>query len=239
MKRFLFTFLFLSCIVSCKKEIQLIFEEQNTLYDTNAIIEINIPEAQGNSIAAKGINNKIRSHIANSLNFSEIDDTATKLSQSIERFNSEFIDFKERFGESSLVWEATFDGEIMYQSPEVLSISLTSYINTGGAHGNSIVKVFNFNPKNGYLLEFKDLIINKGAFSTIAKQFFTKEVALKSSEDITDFFYGKDFELPENIGYNEEGLLLLYNTYEIASYSMGITEFTIPYSEINSLLLKR
>jgi hypothetical protein len=55
---------------------------------------------------------------------------------------------------------------------------------------------------------------------------------------MTDFFFGKDFVLPENIGYNEEGLLLLYNTYEIASYAMGITEFTIPYSEINNLLLK-
>ena len=51
-----------------------------------------------------------------------------------------------------------------------------------------------------------------------------------------DFFFGKDFQLPETLGYSDEGLIVLYNPYEIASYSQGIIEFTIPYSEISSFL---
>ena len=38
--------------------------------------------------------------------------------------------------------------------------------------------------------------------------------------------------LPENIGFSDEGVILLYNVYEIAPYSEGITEFTIPFEEV-------
>jgi hypothetical protein len=174
MKRFLFIFLLVSCVISCKKESQLVFKELNTVHDTNTVVEINIPEAQGSSVVATAVNKQIRSHIANNLNFSEIDTDSLELSQSIEQFDAEFRDFKNRFGESRLVWEATFDGEVMYHSPEVLSISLTSYINTGGAHGNSSVEILNFNPENGKLFELKDLITNEDAFTSIAKRFFVK-----------------------------------------------------------------
>ena len=45
------------------------------------------------------------------------------------------------------------------------------------------------------------------------------------------------FQLPKNIGYSEDGIILLYNTYEIAPYSTGIIEFVIPFEEVNSLLI--
>lgn len=51
-----------------------------------------------------------------------------------------------------------------------------------------------------------------------------------------DYFFGKDFQLPESIGFSDEGVIILYNPYEIASYSQGIIEFTIPYEEIESNL---
>ena len=51
-----------------------------------------------------------------------------------------------------------------------------------------------------------------------------------------DYFFGKDFQLPESIGFSDEGVIILYNPYEIASYSQGIIEFTIPYNEIDANL---
>ena len=38
------------------------------------------------------------------------------------------------------------------------------------------------------------------------------------------------------MGFNENGIILLYNVYEIASYVQGVTEFTIPYAEANPYL---
>lgn len=238
MKRFL-AFFILSCLFfSCEEDSKLSFIESNRLYNDNAIIEINIPEAKGKSTLAKSINTTLENHIANALNFTEEDIDSTSLLYAIAEFDKEYITFKTDFKESSLVWEATFDGEVMYESPEVISIAVNSYTNTGGAHGNSVITFYNFNTTDGKLLELKDIISNKPAFTEIAKQHFTKELTLEASESVDDYFYGDSFHLPENIGFNDEGIILLYNTYEVASYAMGITEFTIPYSEIESLLLK-
>ena len=51
-----------------------------------------------------------------------------------------------------------------------------------------------------------------------------------------DFFFGKPFQLPKNIGYSDDGLVLLYNVYEVASFEQGYTEFVIPFDEIKSYL---
>jgi len=51
----------------------------------------------------------------------------------------------------------------------------------------------------------------------------------------TDF--PESSQICANIGYTEEGIVLLYNTYEIAPYSTGIIEFTIPFDKVSSLLV--
>jgi len=96
----------------------------------------------------------------------------------------------------------------------------------------------NFNPSTGDLLAHDDFIANKSAFSDLAQQHF--KAAIKTSADIIfeDYFFGEAFQLPENIGFNDEGIILFYNVYEIAAYAIGITEFTIPYEEV-AIHLKR
>ena len=42
--------------------------------------------------------------------------------------------------------------------------------------------------------------------------------------------------LPENIALTSHGLRLLYNSYEIAPYAMGQSDFTIPYDELTKIL---
>jgi len=238
MKRGFAFLLIFTCLFCCEEDYNLTFIERNKLYDDNAIIEINIPEAQGNSVLAKAINFKIEHHIANTLNYTRTNVDSITILEAIAKFDNEYLRFKSDFEESNLVWEATFDGEVMYQSSDIISIALSSYTNTGGAHGNSYITFYNFDTTNGKELELNQIINDIDTFTEIANTYFISKVNNNTSESIADYFYGKDFQLPENIGYNEEGLVLLYNTYEIASYAMGITEFTIPYSEIESLLLK-
>lgn len=235
---FWFIVLFLS-LVSCVEEAQLIFTESNQLYKGNATIEINIPIAQGDTELANNINLKIENHIANTLIFSEEDSNTATLEEGISKFDAEYKNFKSDFEESKLIWEATFDGEVMYQTSEVISIAISSYINTGGAHGNSVLTFYNFDTLNREILEVEDFINNIDAFTKIAEQHFIEDVDLDESETIADYFFGESFHLPANIGFNEEGLVLLYNTYEVASYAMGITEFTIPFEDIDSLLIKQ
>ena len=83
----------------------------------------------------------------------------------------------------------------------------------------------------------KYAIEKRGADTMPNGQFYLDETEdVANSEDFGDSFFGKRFQLPESIGFSDEGVIVLYNTYELASYSQGITEFTIPYEEANSFL---
>ena len=67
-------------------------------------------------------------------------------------------------------------------------------------------------------------------FNSIAEKHFKNSLAQSNSQsNIQDYFFGKSFQLPQNIGFSEDGLILLYNTYEVASYAQGYTEFIIPF----------
>jgi len=222
--------------MACEEEITITFIEFNIEFNENAIIEINAPRVEFKSVIGDSINSKIERHIANMLNFSE-EESNIILGDALTKFDAEYKTFKNDFEESALVWEAIFDGEVTYQSSELISIGITSYLNTGGAHGNMNVTFLNFNPNTGNLLDLKDLISNQTAFEDIAKKHFKKVTQIADETGYGDYFFGEDFHLPANIGLNDEGVTLFYNVYEIASYAIGITEFTIPYNEVSDYLM--
>ena len=90
----------------------------------------------------------------------------------------------------------------------------------------------NFNAETGNRIPNKNLFKNESDFKAAVKPYY--EAALNEDDII---FEPDNFQLPANIGYNEEGIILLYNTYEIAPYSTGIIDFTIPIDKVSSLLV--
>lgn len=233
-KIFCYNLLFL-LLIGCKKEVSLSFSEEIITSETDAIIEIVYPKANGDKLVSNAINTTIETHISNTLNF-DADKESVAFNQAIKTFNNNFKTFKNEFPDSSQKWEALIDGEVIYQSPEVISLALNTYIDTGGAHGNGQITLFNFNPETGLEYKNKAIIKNSEAFLELARSHFKAELNDDANKSIEDYFWGDDFKLPENIGFSHDGIILLYNTYEIASYSQGITEFTIPYEEANKYL---
>ena len=107
----------------------------------------------------------------------------------------------------------------------------------GGAHGNDKIKFLNLNAKTGEVLNQNDIIENSSGFKALAEKHFV--ASLETKEDrlkMEDFFFGKPFQLPENIGFSDDGLVLLYNVYEVASYAQGYTEFVIPFEDVTPFL---
>ncbi|RLD26699.1 MAG: DUF3298/DUF4163 domain-containing protein [Bacteroidetes bacterium] len=220
-------------IFSCDQEIDLTFSEINFEKIQNAIIDINVPNAEGDIDVSESINSTIANFIVNTISFSEDSLINISLNEAVIKFDSIYIAFKEDFEENSLVWEALIDGEVIYQSPAITCIAINSYLNTGGAHGNMTISFLNFNSQTGQLLLIDDYIKNRPDFIKLAEEYFNIELQESSDEtNFDDYFFGEDFHLPENIGFSDDGVILLYNVYEIAPYSEGITEFTIPFEEV-------
>jgi len=178
-------------------------------------------------------NTKINELLITSLAIGDFESTPSpSVEESVSQFNNEYKSFKADFPESPVVWEAQIDGEVTYQSDAIISLAITNYQNTGGAHGNVVINFLNFDALTGDSISNSDLFSDFSAFESLAKDHFYKEISDKKE----DYFEPDNFILPANMGLNDEGLILLYNTYEIAPYSSGITEIHISFSEIETIL---
>ncbi|MCA0131425.1 DUF3298 and DUF4163 domain-containing protein [Winogradskyella alexanderae] len=200
-----------------------------------AEIQVTLDKAQGNSQLTRAINANIENSIVNTINTNEKDST---LNDILESFNKEYLKFKSEFpDESDPIWELYVETEKTYQSEAVISIAISTYEFMGGAHGNDQITLLNINAQSGEVIKNENLVSDTLALKELAKEYFIKALETDSNDtSLEDYFYGDSFQLPKNMGLGEEGLIMLYNTYEIASYAQGYTEFVIPYEAITSLL---
>lgn len=232
--------LFLSIFIilfSCKEDSEVSFVDKTIEKTEHAKINITYPKAEGNEKVANRINKTVENFLANEINMSEKADKNLLLEDAIKDFDDEYTSFKEDFSDSTQEWEALIESEVNFESETVLCITVNSYLDTGGAHGNSHVTFLNFDKRSGKLLKMEDIIKDEEGFKKIAIPYFEKATKpLSNDEEVQDMFFGEAFQLPENIGFNAEGVILLYNIYEIASYAQGVTEFTIPYDAAKPFL---
>jgi len=222
---------------ACNQDVKLTFETQHIEKTSDAKIVIDYPKAIGAKDVANKINQQIEHVIANEMNMADTPENDISISEAASQFDKEYKSFKQDFQDSSQKWEVKVDGQVIYDSPEIICISLQTYTDTGGAHGNGKTTYLNFNPANGVLFEQKDFIKNLDEFKKVAEKAFKEQTKPKDNdESMEDFFFGEDFQLPSNIGYTNKGLVLLYNNYEIASYAQGITDIVLPYAQIKEYL---
>lgn len=236
LKKYFFLIAVLGLVYSCNEEVKIEFSEEHIETTEDAEISINFPKAEGNKDVSELINKTLQNYIVSQTNLNEDSLVNHSIEDAVKRFNSEFKTFKTDFPDSSQKWEAFIDGEVTYRSSDIISIAINTYLDTGGAHGNTNVKFFNFNPQTGELISKADIISNFEKLSEVIELKLNEHSKSNSDDPMEDFFFGNDFQLPESIGFSDEGLIILYNPYEIASYSQGIIEFTIPFEEINSFI---
>ena len=233
MKKIISIFSLLLIIVSCKNEVKpLVFETEVISQSFDANIEIAFNRVKGKSIIANSINTTIEKELIKTIPNSE---TYKSLNEALDAFNEQYKTFSKEFEEESQPWELNIETEIVYESQEVITLVLSSYSDTGGAHGNDRIQLLNFNTNTGTLYSKSEIINDIPKFKILAESYFLKNLESEGL-NISEFFFGKPFQLPENFGFSEEGLILVYNVYEIASYSQGYTEFVIPFEEAANYL---
>lgn len=224
---------FLSLIIlvfSCDNEVKPItFKTEEIAPKSESDINILLSKANENTEIGKAINSSVEEVIVESI-LLEVKEEEN-LKDALSTFENEYKEFIQDFPEGSAPWKLNAESEVIYQSPEIITISLNIYIDKGGAHGNDSISLLNFNPENGNLYTLNDLIENRAGFKKLAETYFNNTIKSEADDNLIteDFFFGKPFQLPKNIGFSNDGLILLYNVYEIASHAQGYIEFAIPF----------
>lgn len=226
------------CLYSCKKEVVLNFSETNILVENEAIVEINIPKVTGKTNASKAINKTLETFVNTALTIDASKTAKATIKENITAFGDSYKGFKKQLEDLAAAefdmpaWEVVVDGEVLYKNEIMVCIAMSSRINTGGAHSNIVTKFLNFDIATGKLLGINDLFNDTAAFTVIVKKYYDKEL-LTGYENPNVDFNGKGFQLPESIGFSEDGVIIFYDTFTPADQPL---EFTIPYEAVNNYL---
>lgn len=206
-------------------------EEENCAY-----ISLNIPWVQGTGARNKSINRNIEQHVIQLIDYQE-DNNFTSLESLSQTFLDNYETSAKEFPEYNIPWEASVEGRVLTNSPEIVSIEFNLAIFTGGAHGFTSKSYLNLNPQTGEILRNEDLFT--AGFQNYAEEIFRKKNEIPAGESInsTGYFFENDsFHLPQNIGFAKNKIILRYNAYEVASYSEGGIQLEIPREEAQDFI---
>ncbi len=239
--RFLLCFIML---IGCNDEHKLTFEPL-IVSDNDCTecpnISIEIPQALEQSKLTETINTALEEELISLLVFDD-EIEASSISEAIQSFKNGYAELKKLYPDETTGWEAKISGAVSFENKNMITIALNSYLFTGGAHGYNTRSILNFNKRKGKEIENWELFKDQDYFENFAEAKFRIQEDIPQDNPInsTGFMFEQDeFYLPENIGFTEKGLVLLYNQYEVASYADGAIELVLPYAEVNKYLAKK
>lgn len=119
----------------------------------------------------------------------------------------------------------------------ILSFSVERYLYLGGAHGINNRLFLNFDKQTGRTLTEKDIFI-EGAEEDLTHLLLLNLVRqnddLSLISDVEASDYEKESIRPNgNFYFAPEGVVFIFNPYEIGPYSLGETNICIPVEEIS------
>ena len=242
-----YSFLIFLCLIfiSCNKELSFeneTFEEKSTIPCKNDCpkISIDIPIAKNSSLAADSINKKVFAVVKEIIYFGD-DSTKVNDYKSLSKsFITSYEEMHQKFPNDTFGWEGKITGNIEFESDQILNIKIDHYTFTGGAHGYQGFRSLLFNPTSGKSISNEQLFKNIKEFKAFAEKEFRAKYKIPTVANInsTGFMFENDkFQLPQNIFYTDNGLLLYYNSYEAASYAEGPLEIVFPYEKISKYLM--
>ncbi len=198
-------------------------------YDCS-VIALQILRASGKKEVAAEINRNLDEHVIKLISTQE-DPEIYNLEELSEKFLTDYQEAAKNFSEEP-PWEAYVDQQVYMRNDSIISVGINTEIFSGGAHGYKTVTFLNFNPSSGELLSKNDIF--KEGFTSFVEQGFRRQEGIAEDDNINStgfWFKNETFNLPENIGFSEDELILVYNSYEIAPYAAGDIIMRIPLKE--------
>lgn len=187
----------------------------------NSVINIPIIMTNNKDIE-KNINYKIRNEIMNFYNASK---------EEAKAFLKDNPDEEGKF-------VANVDFEVKKNSNNMLSILVTYYKYSGGAHGEYKNVAYNIYMKNGKFLDLNELFKDDIDYKSVINNEIRKQIEDMAKKD------------PENVGIyqftsindkqkfyiQDNNIVIFFDLYEIAPYAAGIPEFRININTISHIL---
>jgi len=140
---------------------------------------------------------------------------------------------------NSFGWIKETSMSVTYNSNHILCLEYLDYVYTGGAHGMSNLQYDIIDLDTENKISFRD-IFNEGSEDQLTKiltQQLRNNKQIPDNLSLTESGYFVEEIKPGKIIYvNGSGIGFIYNSYEIAPYSTGITNIFLNYKQLDGLL---
>lgn len=143
---------------------------------------------------------------------------------------------KERGGTNTI--EISYN--ISHADNEIVSVLFGNYFYTGGVHPNSYSFVLNYDLKTGRELKLADLFKPNSDYLKVISGYsigqLKKDLGEDSDAEWIEAGAGAKAENYKNWNITKKGILITFDSYQVASYAAGPQEVTIPFAEIKNIL---
>ncbi len=136
--------------------------------------------------------------------------------------------------------ETWFDYRVKYNRNGLLSLILTNYQYSGGAHGSTVQTAYTFDLKTGKTLELQDFMKSGSNFTSYMDSAVRAEIDKRvASGSLVEFGEGKFRTIGDYPDFylSNDGVVVYFQQYEYFPYAAGIQEFLIRYEDLKELLL--
>lgn len=170
--------------------------------------------------------------------YPQVDGLANQIEQ--DKLNAELKELsqvKPIPADQQLDYTYTGDFDITFYQKQLLQLQLTGYnYPAGGAHGMPTMVYAIINLTDGQLYELKDLFKPDSDYVKVLSQIVGEQIKNdpQYSYVFPDTYTGISADQPFFV--TADALHLYFNPYDIAPYAAGFPTFTIPFSQIMSII---
>ena len=128
--------------------------------------------------------------------------------------------------------------KVREQHDGLVIIELSSYLDTGGAHGTPGRGFINYSRQQHKVLNLSDMLLpgQEEAFWKAAQVAHNSWLISTKLDQEADFVKSWPFVKTPNVALTYGGVILKYPTSTIAPYALGHVELQIPYSRLEGIL---
>jgi hypothetical protein len=181
--------------------------------------QLSYPQVYGLGEAGQTINRTLAA---------EIDAFAAKLNESI---NSSPL---KRIPTTSKMQVNVSHGVDFNESP-LLSVTITEWFYTGGAHPMRYLRAFTFDTRTGERLQLADLFKGDADYRAKLNEIMNAQIAARKIS-VFPFTPFKGIRDDQEFFLSPEGLVVYYQLYEYTPYVAGFLKFPIPYDAVADIL---
>lgn len=137
--------------------------------------------------------------------------------------------------------ETLLAAKTRYRNRHLTVVQLDTWqYQTGAAHGVSATQFLNWYNPSGKVLGLAAVLEpgRRQAYVDALKQVHEQWLAANPDAQNDPVSYNRiwPFQASENFGFSDQGLIVKYDSYQIAPYSAGQPELLIPYSALQGIL---